>query len=380
VRRLPAAASLILTVATPGSAAEWAVGWYAAPFPAIKILRADDVRTFSGQTVTQTLRVATAAKRLRVRLTNELGTAPVSFAGATIRSSSGARTLRFSGAPGAVIPGGAPLVSDPIDLPVRALEHVDITIRYSAPATPAAHLLPVQVEGSSDLKRGPALASAVEVERAHSAPVIVAFGDSITEGAGATPGETGWPEQLARRFAKDPARVGWTVVNSGISGNRLLRDGAGANALARFDRDALSIAGVTHVVLLEGINDIGWGTQGKPGEQVTAGDIIGAYRQLIARAHGRGIRIIGATLTPYRGAIYYNGEGEKVRETVNQWIRTSGAFDGVIDFAAAVADRTDATAIAGDKQPGDHLHPNVAGYAAMAAAIDPRLFVRPTLK
>jgi lysophospholipase L1-like esterase len=273
------------------------------------------------------------------------------------------------------MPAGAPLISDPIELPVRALDQLKISILYTSPATPAAHLLPVTVEGSSDVKRGPALAAAVEAERVGSSPVIVAFGDSITEGAGATPGETGWPEQLARRFASDPRRRGWTVVNAGISGNRLLRDGAGANALARFDRDALTIAGVTHIVLLEGINDIGWGTQGKPGEEVTAEDVINAYRQLIARAHARGIRIIGATLTPYRGSLYYNSHGEAVREAVNRWITTSGAFDGVTDFAAAVADRKDPTALAAEKHPGDHLHPNAAGYAAMAASIHPELFI-----
>lgn len=205
--------------------------------------------------------------------------------------------------------------------------------------------------------------------------MIVAFGDSITEGFGSSEsGFKGWPEQFAARLNATPATRGWSVVNAGINGNRLLRNGAGANGLARFDRDVLAVAGVTDVLVLAGINDIGWGSQSGPEqEQVSAEEVIGAYRQLIDRAHARGIRICGGTLLPYRGAQYWTAEGEAKRQAVNRWIRASGAFDCVIEFERALADPRAPGRIAPELHTGDHLHPNDAGYAAMAAAIDPAL-------
>jgi lysophospholipase L1-like esterase len=251
-------------------------------------------------------------------------------------------------------------------------------VRYGANAAPAAHLLTVTVrypDGHSRTGRGPALAAAVEVDRPHPGRVIVALGDSITEGARAKPESfTGWPEQFAARLTKLPGYGDWSIVNAGIHGNRLLRDGAGPNALARFDRDVLAVPGVTDIILLEGINDIGWGNA-KPATDgpVTADDVTAAYRQIIDRAHARGLRVIGATLLPYRGSVYFTPVGEQVRQGVNRWIRTSGAFDAVIDFERVMADPRDPSRIDPEKDPGDHLHPNDAGYAAMAVAIDPKL-------
>jgi lysophospholipase L1-like esterase len=198
--------------------------------------------------------------------------------------------------------------------------------------------------------------------------VLVTLGDSITEGAASTANAfRSWPDRLAERLA---ARS-WAVVNAGIGGNRLLRYGAGPNALARLDRDVLSVPGLKAIVLLEGINDIGRGfTPTGATEPVTLEALEAADLQIIARAHEHGIRVLGATLTPYQGAGYSSPAGEKVREGLNEWIKTSRAFDGVIDFAPALADPDDPLTFAKSYNDRDHLHPNDAGYKAMADAID----------
>jgi len=202
--------------------------------------------------------------------------------------------------------------------------------------------------------------------------VLVAFGDSITEGACATPGwNLSWPQQFALRLAKSHAGKSWTVINAGISGNRLLYDGVGQKALERFDRDVIGIAGLKAIVLLEGINDIGAGsTIDTDTGPRSADDIIGAYKQLIARAHARGIKIYGGTLLPYAGAAYFSAQGEATRQSVNSWIKNSGTFDGVIDFDAAMRDPSQPAQLTGAYQCGDNLHPNDAGYTAMSNAVD----------
>jgi lysophospholipase L1-like esterase len=218
------------------------------------------------------------------------------------------------------------------------------------------------------LLRVPAYVTLVETQPEAPTDVVVTLGDSITEGATSTANAfRSWPDRLAERLA--PSH--WAVVNAGISGNRLLRYGAGPTALARFDRDVLSVPGVKTVILLEGINDIGRGfsRQGAT-EPVTLEALEAADEQIIARAHEHGIRVIGATLTPYQGATYASPEGEQVREGLNQWIKTGGAFDGVIDFAAVVTDPKDPQMIAASYNIRDHLHPDDAGYKAMGDAID----------
>jgi lysophospholipase L1-like esterase len=204
--------------------------------------------------------------------------------------------------------------------------------------------------------------------------LLVAFGDSITDGARST-AETNhsWPALLAARLAANKATANIAVANLGIGGNRVLRDGAGASALARFDRDVLSQPGVKWVTLMEGINDIGRGSM-LPAEAVTADELIGAYKQFIAQAQAHGILVIGCTLTPYEGAGYAREDGERIRAALNSWIRTSGAFDAVVDFEAATRDPVNATRIRAEFDPGDHLHPNDAGYQAMADAFDLKLF------
>jgi lysophospholipase L1-like esterase len=212
----------------------------------------------------------------------------------------------------------------------------------------------------------------VYVETDHRTPVVVAFGDSITDGAQSTPDtNSSWPSVLGKILLTQPKHSSVAVVNEGIGGNRLLRDFAATNALARFDRDVINQPGVSTVILLEGINDIG--RSGPPGgpfpnQVVTSAGLIQAMQQLIVRCHLHGIRIIGATITPYGGAAYESPDGDVTRKAVNQWILTSGAFDGVVDFAKAVGDPANPDRFLPAYDSGDHLHPQDAGYQAMAEA------------
>ena len=372
MRWLGLAAGLLLC--SSPVAAEWVPAWTAAPFPATPVLTPSDVRDYAGAEVRQELVVNAGGDRVRVVMTNALGKTPLTFLNASVSVRGTSQPLTFGGRPGRTIPSGGSLVSDPLPRKLSAFEKVSVSVRYGTGATPAAHLLPVTVryaDGRVVSGRGPALAAAVQVDRAGPSRVIVSLGDSITEGFAASAGAyTGWPERLARRLAAGRTTQRCVVVNAGISGNRLLRDGAGPNALARLNRDVLAVPGATDLILLEGINDIGWGNA-KPATDgpVTVADVIAAYRQIITRARGRGLRVIGGTITPFRGSIYFTPAGETVRQAVNRWIRTAGAFDAVVDFDAAVADPREPTRLDPAKDPGDHLHPNDNGYAAMAAAV-----------
>ena len=216
------------------------------------------------------------------------------------------------------------------------------------------------------------LLARVEVAASANTRVVVAFGDSITDGARSTANMNArWPDVLARRLAEQRGGAKAAVLNAGISGNRVLGDGAGVSALARFDKDVLMQTGVTHVIVMEGINDIG---VARANPSPTADDLIAAHRQLITRAHARGIKIYGATLTPYEGAAYYSPEGEAKRKALNDWIRTSGEYDGVIDFDAVTRDAAAPAKFAPFADSGDHLHPGDAGYKAMGEAVDLALF------
>jgi lysophospholipase L1-like esterase len=215
------------------------------------------------------------------------------------------------------------------------------------------------------------LLSRVEMAAGKEAGAVVTFGDSITDGARSTADmNSRWPDHLARRLAarKGPA---FGVLNAGISGNQVLGDGAGASALARFDRDVLMQTGVTHVVIMEGINDIGIArTNSSP----SAADLIAGHKQLIERAKARGLKVYGATLTPFEGAAYWTAEGEAKRQALNEWIRTSKAYDAVIDFDKLTRDPAAPTKFLPAYDSGDHLHPGDAGYKAMGEAVDLKLF------
>jgi lysophospholipase L1-like esterase len=212
----------------------------------------------------------------------------------------------------------------------------------------------------------------VEVQAPVGTRAVVTFGDSITDGARSTADANArWPDELARRLGAQKKGGGTAVLNAGISGNRVLGDGAGYSALARFDKDVLMQTGVTHVIVLEGINDIGIA---RANASPSAADLIAGHRQLIARAHARGLKIYGATLTPYDGAAYYSPEGEAKRQALNNWIRTSGEYDGVIDFDKIARDPAAPSKFATSVDSGDHLHPGDAGYKAMGDAVNLALF------
>ncbi len=396
-----AAASLALGLAGSAMGAEaagghWLAAWYSPPLPTTAVWGCGQVRTFSRQTVRQVVRLEAAGDRVRIRLTNELGLEPVQFGdvhvalsspnGVTERGTD--RAVTFGGKPGATIPIGKALVSDPVDLTVRRFQELAISVYYPNGAAPAGHLQNLEISSSGDhaaesvwpsgnRAQSPGLASGVDVEAASPAKVLVAFGDSITEGLCATEGtHRDYPQQLSVLLAAQRgADQSWIVINSGISGNRLLQDGAGQKALARFDRDALGITGVRAILLLEGINDIGaaFDPQGEGGP-LAAADVIGAYRDLIQRAHARGLKVFLGTLTPYAGAGYETPAGERVREEVNAWIRKGQGFEGVVDFDAALRDPASPLHFLGADQCGDNLHPNDAGYQAMAEAAFQRLF------
>jgi lysophospholipase L1-like esterase len=363
---------------------------------------------FAEQTLRMVVRPAIGGNRARVRFSNEIGDSPLAIGAAHIavaRHGSAIdpqtdRVLTFGGSPSATIPQGAPLLSDPVDLIIPPHSEIAISL-YLPKKTPAKsyHFWAqheTYISGPGDFSGSPELQnpetklswfflSDLEVLAPSQSHATVTLGDSITDGAGVKQGEySDWPDQLADRLRSAANSTEMAIVNEGIGGNRILYDGAGVSALARFDRDVLAKPGVSNLIVLEGINDIGWpnmklpaqGTGSVPppspfaGQTVTAQDLILGFRQMIERAHQHGIRVLGCTMTPYEGAGYFSAEGETVRQAVNRWIRTSGEFDGIIDFDAAVRDPGHPSQFRAEYQSGDHLHPSAAGYKAMAEAVD----------
>ena len=361
----------------------------AAPLPAV-----------NNQTLRQIVRTSVGGSRLRVVLSNVFGTAPLEIGAAhvalrekdaSIAAQSG-RRLTFSTKSSFTVPAGAVVVSDPVEITVAPL--ADLAIDVFLPGALGAAGVPLTMHAGAwqtnyistagNHAGKPAfpvdvttpswfLIARVEVVAEQQTPVVVTVGDSITDGSRSTPDTNNrWPDQLARRLAarRGPAVA---VLNAGIGGNRLLSEGAaqaGVNLLARFDRDVLLQPGVTHVVVMEGINDI------RNPPEPSAEELIAAHRQVIARARARGLRVYGATLTPFEGEAAWTPEREAKRQAVNQWIRTSRAYDAVIDFDAVVRDPQQPTKFLPQFDSGDHLHPGDAGYRAMGDAVDLALFGR----
>ena len=327
----------------------------------------------AGVTLTHAVTVTASGQRLRLRLSNAYGAEPITLGAVTVHLGDMTREVRFNGEPSSVIPAGAPLVSDPIDLAVAALDQVKVSI-----ALPRATRLPTHrwrqtmrdADGveSAPMRLGVLLAG-IEVESATPPGVIVAFGDSITEGTGALPdGPGGWSERLAARLVE--AGRPWAVINAGIGGNRLLHQGSGPSGLERLDADALVPTGARCLILLEGVNDIGRPSRPQYAHQaVSAADLIAGYRQVIRRAHAAGLKAVLATVPPFEGANYFTPEGEAVRQAVNAWLRAQTEADGVIDFDAALRDPVAPSRLRATFHSGDWLHPSDAGYQAMAEAI-----------
>jgi len=356
---------------------------------------------FNNQTLRQIVHTSLGGNRARVVLSNTFGTAPLTIGAAHLarrdRESSivptSDRVLTFSGRPTMTIPSGAMVFSDPVALDVPALSDVAIDLYLpgdtNTPSPLTMHNGALQTNYVSQTGNHAGMAtlpvvatspswfllSRVEVMAPESVGAVVTFGDSITDGARSTSDTNHrWPDRLAARLLTQPGNARMAVLNAGIGGNRVLSEGAfnaGINALARFERNVLDQAGVTHVIVLEGINDIGSARQNPT---PTAEDIIAGHEQMIERAHTRGLKIYGATLTPFEGAAYFSTEGETKRQTLNEWIRTSHAYDAVIDFDAATRDPANPARYLPRYDSGDHLHPNDAGYEAMGNAVDVALF------
>jgi lysophospholipase L1-like esterase len=413
MKRALAVAALLLLATPQASAsphARWVGAWATSP----TTVPASDTTTFEDQTLRQVVHLSVGGTSVRVRLSNEFGAQPLVIGEAHVAHRAGAaaavdprsdRRLTFGGRASATVPPGAPLLSDPVTLSVTADSDLVVSVHLPrrTPAT-TVHAFPYQdgyvaagnVTGSADLTPTAVLGkwhflTGVSVT-GKPAATVVAFGDSITDGAETTRGANlRWPDVLARRLQADPGLRRWGVVNAGISGNRLLHDPNppaghpaeayanyfGQAALRRFDRDVLAQPGVEHVVVLLGVNDLGHpGTSAPESERVTARDIIDAHRQLIARAHDRGLRISTGTITPFKNDAFgfFSAENEAARQAVNHWIRTSGEPDGVVDFDRALRDPADPERLLPAYDSGDHLHPNDAGMAALAAAVPLRLF------
>jgi len=353
--------------------------------------------SYSNQTLRMFVRVSVGGSRVRVQLSNAFGAAPLVLGpvhialhgqGSAIVPGSD-RPVLFSGKPTVKIPPGAVVVSDPVSLDAPPLG--DLAISIYAPAGTGAvtrqatalrtnYVAPGDVTGAAELPGATAMQSwvwisGVEVLAPAGAGAIVVLGASSAAGTTSTlDANRSWPSVLAERLQANPATRNIAVINRGIAGNRVLSDSgtAGLGALARFERDVLATPGVKWLMVFEGTNDIG-GLSRDP-QSMTADDLIAAYKQMIERARAHGIKVIGCTLNPFQGMSYYTEQSEAVRLAVNDWIRTSGAFDAVVDFDAVTRDPANPKQLNPAFNNGDRLHPNDAGYKAMAEAIDLGIF------
>lgn len=360
-----------------------------------------NVRPFSGVTLREIVHISVGGPQIRVRFTNAYGADPLTIGDAHVALSAGKSAIQpgidhgitFGGATSVSIPPGAEIFSDPVALAVQPLS--DLAISFYLPSqvmrAETFHAFADQdnfaangdVSAAAELPEATTITSwyfmdGVDVEASAGSRAIVTLGDSITDGALSTHNANHrWPDLLAARLQGDSNLRNVSVLNVGIGGNRVLNEGYGPSAISRIDRDVLSQSGVRYVIVLESINDIGrlFRLQA-PWDEITAQQLEFGLKQIADAAHEHGIKAIGATLTPYGGAGYSSEKGEKVREAVNDWIRNSGAFDGVADFDKATQDPQNPTHFSAAADSGDHLHPGDAGYKAMADAIDLAMFAK----
>lgn len=372
---------------------DWAVAPYAAPIPGNQPV--------GNRTYREIVHLSQRASILRAVFSNEFGTDELTIGSATVSLSQGesrvheARMKRFtfSGRDQVVIPAGAKVLSDPVALDLPALS--DVAVSFYLPSQNisvfSVHPLGSQTNyvAEGNQVSAPSLPSAkeitaypilrtLEVKSSTEVRAIACLGDSITDGRQSTINANArWPNVLAERLIDAKGEHAPSVLNLGVGGNRLLLDGKGPNALSRFDRDVLAQANVRYLIVLQGIDDIGDGYGTKQIQETlppTAETITAAYQQVIARAHAHNIAVYGATLLPFQQSMFYSPEGEAIREQVNSWIRTSAAFDAVLDFDAVVRDQADTHKLAARFDSGDHLHPNDRGYQAIANSIPMQLF------
>ena len=403
------AATLVGPSTGPAQAREdrWVGAWAASqqvpePQNALPAQLASDV------TIRQIVRLTAGGPRLRVRVSNLYGAEPLAFTavrvarpvapGSSAIAPGTDQAVTFNGREDVIVPAGAEWVSDPVEMAIDPLSSV--TVSYHLPRAPDVQTSHPGSRTTTFVARGrrgsdlqlPADAapvvrwyqlSGIDVPAKPNSAAIVTFGDSITDGYGVGPDRNErWPDFLAERLQADPSTRHLSVLNHGIGGNRVLLNGIGPNALARFERDVLGQTGVRYVIFLEGVNDLGGLTREKsasPEAQARLrADIIGAYKQMVARARARGIRTIGATILPFAGSDYYKppAETEANRQAINAWIRQPGSFDAVIDFDAVMRDPARPDRLRPEVDSGDGLHPSIAGYRAMAEAVPLSLFSR----
>ena len=386
---------LLLSAASLGCAqTNWVGSWGASqqlPEPH-NALPTDDLRD---ATLRQVVHLSIGGPQLRVRLSNRFGTAPLHLTAVHVAQKGADKALAFAGRADVTIPAGADYLSDPLDYPVAPLSDLTISLHIDDPPLsqtghPGSRATSLYAHGDlvsvADLPNAKKVEhwyfiAGVDVAAPAGAASIVTLGDSITDGHGATTdGNDRWPDALARRLQASPATQSIGVLNEGIGGNRVLLDGLGPNALARFDHDVLAQAGVRYVIVLEGVNDIGvlgrTGDASHEAHEALVRNIIAGYEQMIARAHTHGIEVIGATIMPFTGSEYYHPgtETEADRQAINQWIRAPGHFDAVVDFDRLTRDPEHSERLLAAFDCGDHLHPSPSGYAAMAEAIPLSLF------
>ncbi|MCI1133998.1 SGNH/GDSL hydrolase family protein [Stenotrophomonas maltophilia] len=401
---LTATALLTLSGAAGASTVpHWVASWQASPqpvwggaflFPTLVPAALQD------QTFRQTARISLGGPRLRVRLSNAYGTQPLRIGAASVAARAGdiPQPLSFDGQPGVLIGPGQERLSDPLPLATDNRQALQVSVFVPGPTpvqtfhwegrqtswiAPGDQSLAQALSGASSTTARLFLAG-IEVEAAANTRSVVVLGDSITDGATASlDQDQRWTDHLAARLAPR----GVAVINAGISGGRLLRNGMGESALARFQRDVLEQPGVASVVVLIGINDISWpGTAFAPSQaRPTLAELQAGYRALAEQARGRGVRIVGATLTPFAGALpgtplddYYRPDKEVLRQQLNAWLRTDGPFDAVIDLDAALRDPVAPSRMAAAYDSGDHLHPGDAGNRAMAEAVDLEVLMGPS--
>jgi lysophospholipase L1-like esterase len=410
-----AACLFALAVTSPDTGAHaaepWITTWAATPAPrwAEELPAPFGVpEVLSDQTVRQVARISVGGDQLRVVISNEFGTRPLTVGAASVALSAGGsavdpttvKPLSFSGRSWAVIPPGAPLVSDPVDFPVKPLASVAVSFHLpKRTGLASVHWDGVQtgyISGPGDMTKAAdfkaesttksrILLSRILTTAKPESKAVVFFGDSITDGNCSTPDTNNrWPDHIAARLQAE-GHPDVAVVNEAYSGDRVLTNGMGTNALSRFDMSVLSHPRVSTVVMMMGINDIGWPGQGAitPADpQPSADDIIAGYKQLIDRAHAHGIRFVAATLTPFTDTFkgtpmsgYYTPEKEKIRQAVNAWIRSNKTADGLIDFDKVLEDPAKPGYVLPAYDCGDHLHPNDAGYQAMAKSVDLNVLV-----
>lgn len=402
----PATASDATDEQEDRSRERWSAAWATAPQPANAgrpwLGPNWSSEGFADQTVRQVVRVSAGGASVRVRLSNLYGSSPLRIAGATIGTSAGGATvqpgtvrpLRFGGRSAATIPAGGGLASDAVRLPTRPLEHLIVTLYLAQPTGPATfHELALTTtyrapgdqrldaggEAFTDTSHSWYYLTGIDVAGGAGQPdgTVVTFGDSITDGAISTPGtDQRYPDQLAERLVAAGSPLG--VANVGLNGNKVLTDSScyGERGATRFRRDVLGQPNVRTAIVLLGINDIihpagGVDADCETAPPVTADQIVDGHRAMIRAAHARGVRIVGATLLPFGGNPLYDETTAAIRNEVNDWIRTSGEYDAVLDLARALADPADPETLRPEYASFDHLHPNDAGMTAIARAIDP---------